>query len=206
MRGPPRSFTHSKVMAWVALDRAIEAVERHGLAGEVDRWRTVRREIHETVCAHGYHAGRAAFTQEFGSDRLDASLLMMPLVGFLPIDDERVAGTVEAIRKELTHEGLVHRYHPRRSADVDGLPPGEGTFLPCSFWLVDCLCLANRHDEARVLFEQLLALRTPLGLLSEEYDSHARRLVGNFPQAFSHVALVNSAHNLARGGAAAKRR
>jgi pentatricopeptide repeat protein len=196
VRGPRRQFTHSKVMAWVALDRGIEAVEDQGLEGEVDLWRKVRQEIHDTVCRDGFNARRGAFTQYFGSDRLDASLLMMPLVGFLPIDDPRVQGTVKAIREELMADGLVHRYHPDQSEDVDGLPPGEGTFLPCSFWMVDCLCRMGQVKEAEQLFERLLALRTPLGLLSEEYDLKAGRLVGNFPQIFSHVALLTSAWNL----------
>jgi GH15 family glucan-1,4-alpha-glucosidase len=198
VRGPRRHFTHSKVMAWVALDRAVKAVERFRLAGDVERWRKVRREIHDDICAHGYDAQRGVFTQYFGNDRLDASLLLIPLVGFLPERDPRVVRTVHAIRKELMRGGLVHRYNPDNSADVDGLPPGEGTFLPCSFWLVDCLYLLGETDEARELFTHLLTLRSPVGLMSEEYDSGAQRLVGNFPQAFSHVALVNSAQNLSQ--------
>src|SRR5690606_14421044 len=141
-----------------------------------------RQQIDDEVCSRGYHARRGAFTQYYGSERLDASLLMLPLVGFLPADDPRVERTVFAIRDELTRDGLVHRYDPDQSADVDGLPPGEGAFLPCSFWLVDCLLLLGHHDEARSRFERLLALRSPLGLLAEEYDCEARRQVGNFPQ------------------------
>jgi GH15 family glucan-1,4-alpha-glucosidase len=196
MRGPRRHFTHSKIMAWVALDRAVRSVEEFELEGDVKRWRAVRQQIHDEVCTRGYHADRGVFTQFYGSDRLDASLLMLPIVGFLPAHDSRVERTIYAIRDELTEESLVHRYDPELSTEVDGMPPGEGAFLPCSFWLVDCLVLLGRRDEARALFERLLTLRTPLGFLSEEYDCKAGRLVGNFPQAFSHVALINSAQNL----------
>lgn len=206
IRGPRRHFTHSKMMAWVALDRAVKSIEDFGLAGDLDRWRAVRQEIHDEVCDRGYDHRRGVFTQYYGSEGLDAGLLMMPLVGFLPVDDPRVSRTIMAIRDELTADGLVHRYNPEHSADVDGLPPGEGAFLPCSFWLVDCLHLLGRHDEARARFERLLALRTPLGLLSEEYDCRAARLIGNFPQAFSHVALINSAQNLSRHGQPARER
>lgn len=198
VRGPRRHFTHSKVMAWVALDRAIKAVERFGLRGDVARWRKVRDQIHATVCEQGYDRKRGVFTQYFGADSLDASLLLMPLVGFLPVADKRIRRTIDAIRRELVVDGFVLRYHPADSSGVDGLPPGEGAFLPCSFWLVDCLCLIGKRAEARRLFERLLALRNPLGLLSEEFDPHAGRLVGNFPQAFSHVAMINSAQNLTR--------
>jgi len=196
IRGPRRHFTHSKVMAWVALDRAVKAVENFGLPGDVERWRTTRSEIHADVSAQAYRSQRGVFTQYYGSDQLDASLLMMPLVGFLPIKDPRVVRTVRAIQKELTVDGIVHRYEPAHSTGVDGLPPGEGAFLPCSFWLVDCLFLLGEQEEAEALFERLLTLRSSLGLLSEEYDLTSRRLLGNFPQAFSHVALLNSAHNL----------
>jgi GH15 family glucan-1,4-alpha-glucosidase len=196
IRGPRRHFTHSKVMAWVALDRGIKAVEKFNLEGDVERWRAVRTQIHDEVCARGYNASRGVFTQYYGTDRLDASLLMLPLVGFLPPHDPRVAGTVLAIRDELTIDGLVHRYHPERSGDVDGLPPGEGAFLPCSFWLVDCLFLLGHRDEARARFERLLGICSPLGLLAEEYACGAGRLLGNYPQAFSHIALINSAQNL----------
>jgi len=203
IRGPRRHFTHSKVMAWVAIDRAVKAVEKFGLEGELERWRSVRQVIHEDVCAHGYNPARQVFTQYYGSDSLDASLLMMPLVGFLPATDARVVRTVELIQKELVSDGFVLRYHPIDSAHVDGLPTGEGTFLPCSFWLVDCLCLMGRYAEARQIFCRLVNVCSGLGLLSEEYDTARRRQVGNIPQAFSHVGLINSARNLsAREGAA----
>jgi GH15 family glucan-1,4-alpha-glucosidase len=194
------------MMAWVALDRAVKAVEQFGLEGDVRRWRAVRDEIHADVCRRGFHARRGVFTQHYDSDQLDASLLLIPLVGFLPPTDDRVVQTVHAIRRELTRDGLVHRYLPESSAKVDGLPPGEGTFLPCSFWLVDCLFLLGEEDEARALFQHLLTLRTPLGLLAEEFDPSAGRLVGNFPQALSHVALINSAQNLSRRVSPAKER
>jgi len=196
IRGPRRHFTHSKVMAWVAVDRAVRAVEEFGLEGPVDRWRALRDEIHAEVCAKGYDPEKKAFTQFYGSDKLDASLLMVPLVGFLPASDERVRTTVEAIEKELVVDGFVQRYHPEQSASVDGLPPGEGSFLPCSFWLVDCLHLLGREQEAREMFQRLLEVRTSLGLMAEEYDTARHRLIGNFPQAFTHVGLVNTAKNL----------
>ncbi|HYP17972.1 MAG TPA: glycoside hydrolase family 15 protein, partial [Opitutus sp.] len=183
---------------WVAMDRAVKAVEEFGLAGEVERWRTTRQEIHDDVCARGYDPERGAFTQCYGSVQLDSSLLMLPLVGFLPPDDVRVVNTVEAIQRELVIDGLVYRYHPTDSESVDGLPPGEAAFLPCSFWLVDCLHLMGREEEARRFFERLLTIRNELGLMAEEYDPVARRLTGNFPQAFSHVGLINSAQNLSR--------
>jgi GH15 family glucan-1,4-alpha-glucosidase len=196
IRGPRRHFTHSKVMAWVALDRAVKAIEEFNFEGELERWRGLRQEIHDDVCAHGFNAQRGAFTQHYASDQLDASCLMIPLVGFLPPNDPRITATVQAIRRELMFGGLVYRYHPTESVDVDGLPPGEGAFLPCSFWLVDCLYLMGEKDEARALFNRLLAMRNDVGLLSEEYDPKHKRLLGNFPQAFSHVGLVNSAQNL----------
>lgn len=196
VRGPRRQFTHSKVMAWVAVDRMIKGVEQFGHHGPVERWRTVRQEIHDEVCRKGFDANKNAFVQYFGGKELDASLLMIPLVGFLPPEDPRVRGTVAAVEKELVVDGLVLRYlsHP----EIDGLPPGEGVFLPCSFWLADNLALLGRRDDACRLYERLLELRNDVGLLSEEYDPHARRQVGNFPQAFCHVALVNTACNLTR--------
>jgi GH15 family glucan-1,4-alpha-glucosidase len=196
IRGPRRHFTHSKVMAWVAVDRAVREVEEFGLDGPLDRWRELRDTIHCEVCEQGFHAKRGAFTQYYGSDKLDAALLMIPLVGFLPATDERVRSTIELIQKELLFDGYVQRYHPDESASVDGLPPGEGAFLPCSFWLVDCLHLLGREEEAKAMFQQLLDIRTSLGLLSEEYETVRHRLIGNFPQAFTHVGLINTARNL----------
>ena len=199
IRGPRRHFTHSKVMAWVALDRAIKAVELMGHESPVDRWRAVRGELHDEVCREGYDSGRDSFVQFYGADHLDASLLQIPLVGFLPADDPRVKGTVAAIQRELMVDGLVHRYPPEGSQAVDGLPPGEGTFLACTFWLADNLALMGRREEALAIFERLLTLRNDVGLLAEEYDPASRRQLGNFPQAFSHVALVNTANYLSEG-------
>ena len=196
IRGPRRHFTHSKIMAWVAVDRAVRAVEEFGLDGPVERWRSLRDTIHQDVCAQGYHKERGAFTQFYGSDKLDAALLMAPLVGFLPATDERIVSTVDLIANELMIDGFVQRYHPEESASVDGLPPGEGSFLPCSFWMVDCLHLMGREQEAREMFTRLLAIRNSLGLISEEYDQARHRLIGNFPQAFTHVGLINTARNL----------
>jgi GH15 family glucan-1,4-alpha-glucosidase len=204
VRSGRRQFTHSKVMAWVAVDRAVSAAERCGLEGPLERWRALRARIHADVCARGWDSRRNAFVQSYGSPELDAALLMIPLVGFLPPTDPRVRGTVEAVARELCEDGLVLRYRTERTDD--GLPPGEGVFLPCSFWLVDCLSLLRREAEARALFERLLSLRNDVGLLSEEYDPARRRLVGNFPQAFTHVALVNAARNLARPGGPAEER
>lgn len=204
VRGPRRQFTHSKVMAWVAMDRAVKAVERFGLEGPADRWKQVRDSIHQEVCDRGFNRERNAFTQFYGSSELDASLLMIPLVGFLPASDPRVRGTIEAIERGLAHDGFIFRYSVH--SDVDGLPPGEGAFLLCTFWLVDNLALLGRRDEARELFERLLGLRNDVGLLSEEYDPHTDRLLGNFPQAFSHVALINAAINLTRHGGPAEHR
>jgi GH15 family glucan-1,4-alpha-glucosidase len=182
-------------MAWVALDRALKAVEAGGYSGPLLRWRKLRDLIHHEVCQYGFNRQRNAFVQYYGGDTLDAATLMIPLVGFLPAQDPRVMGTVEAIRRELIADGLVMRY--RTEANIDGLPAGEGVFLPCSFWLVDNLVMATRHQEAHELFERLIALCNDVGLLSEEYDPVARRLLGNFPQAFTHISLVNSVHNLA---------
>jgi GH15 family glucan-1,4-alpha-glucosidase len=205
VRGPRRHFTHSKVMAWVGLDRAVKAVERHRLEGPVDRWRALRSEIHDEVMREGFDPTRNAFVQSYGSDRLDASLLLIPLVGFLPPTDERVRGTVEAIERDLCQDGLVLRYRPDDEA-VDGLPPGEGAFLACTFWLVDNLWLIGRRKDAERLFERLMGLCNDVGLLAEEYDPVAGRLLGNFPQAFSHVSLVNSAWNLSNGRGPAEER
>jgi GH15 family glucan-1,4-alpha-glucosidase len=196
MRGSPQHFTYSKVMAWVAFDRAIKSAENFGLEGPLDRWRELREEICDDVLAHGYDKKRGTFVQAYGSDQLDASLLLLPCVGFLPISDPRVTGTVAAIERRLLCDGLVMRYS---TEDVeDALPPGEGAFLACSFWLVDVYILQERFEEAENLFRRLVGLSNELGLLSEEYDAASKRLVGNFPQAFSHVALVNSAYNLTR--------
>lgn len=196
VRGPRRHFTHSKVMAWVAFDRAIKAVERFGLEGPADRWRALRDEVHAQVCRDGYDPDHGAFVQSYGSKHLDASLLVMPLVGFLPATDPRVVGTVEAVERVLVTDGFVNRY--TFDPGVDGLPPGEGAFLLCTFWLADALALIGRRDDARRVFDRLLSVRNDVGLLSEAYDPVARRLLGNFPQAFSHIGLVNTAHNLAR--------
>jgi GH15 family glucan-1,4-alpha-glucosidase len=194
VRGPPQHFTYSKVMAWVAVDRAIKSGEELGRDGSLDRWRVLRRRIHDEICQRAYDAELGAFVQAYGSKQLDASLLLMPIVGFLPPEDPRVRGTVDAIEERLVVDGLVLRYD---SAETDdGLPPGEGAFLACSFWLVDNRVLLGRYDAARELFERLLSLRNDVGLLAEEYDPRLARQVGNFPQAFSHVALVDSALNL----------
>jgi GH15 family glucan-1,4-alpha-glucosidase len=193
VRGERQHFVHSKVLAWVAFDRAVQAVEHFDQPGPLDRWRRARAEIHEEVCREGFSVSRNSFTQAYGSEELDAATLLIPLLGFLPPDDPRVVGTVDAIQRELTRDGFVQRY---RAKDVDGLPVGEGVFLPCSFWLVDVLVMMKRQDEARALFEQCIAVSNDLGLLSEEYDPENKRLLGNFPQAFTHVGLVNSAYNL----------
>jgi len=198
VRGPRRHFTHSKVLAWVAFDRAVDTVERFDLQGPVERWRRIRDEIHEEVCREAFDVRLNSFTQAYGSDELDASTLLIPLVGFLPADDPRVLGTIDAILRDLTRDGFVERYKPKERNDVDGLPGGEGVFLPCSFWLVDALLMAERDDEARALFEKLIAVSNDLGLLAEEYDPGAKRLLGNYPQAFTHVGLVNSAYNLSQ--------
>jgi GH15 family glucan-1,4-alpha-glucosidase len=204
VRGPRRHFTHSKVMAWVAFDRAVRTIERFGREGPVDRWKAARRAIREEVLREGYDAERGTFVQYFGSDRLDASLLLIPLVGFLSATDERVVGTVRAIEQELVRGGFVERYRAdEENADVDGLPPGEGVFLPCSFWLAAVLAQQGRQDDAVALYERLLGLRNDLGLISEEYDPERSRLVGNFPQAFTHIGIVETAFTLMRATSAA---
>jgi GH15 family glucan-1,4-alpha-glucosidase len=196
VRGPPRHFTHSKVMVWVAFDRMVRAAEALRLDGPVERWRRARDEVHAEVCAEGFDPGLGAFTQSYGSRSLDASLLQIPLMGFLPANDPRVRGTVAAIERGLMADGLVQRYDP--STTEDGLErQDEGAFLACSFWLVEAMLIEGRTAEARAMFERLLALTNDVGLLAEEYDTRARRQVGNFPQAFSHVALVNAAFALA---------
>ncbi len=196
VRGGRQHFTYSKVMVWAAFDRAVKTIERFGARGPLDHWRQIRDEIHSKVCELAFDPARNSFTQAYGSKILDASLLLMPIVGFLPPTDPRMVGTVEAIQRELVKDGLVLRYPTTEGTNLDGLPGEEGAFFACSFWLVDALVLLDRRDEARALFERLLALRNDVGLLSEEYDVRSKRLVGNFPQAFSHVALINSARNL----------
>lgn len=192
-------------MAWVAFDRAAKAVTDFGLPGPGKHWRALAEQVHADVCAHGYDPERGTFVQAYGSDRVDGALLLLPLVGFLPATDERMLGTVSAIEKELMRDGLVRRYLPDPSLDgVDS--DDEGVFLPCSFWLADNYALQGRQDEAEALFERLLSLRNDVGLLSEEYDPVTGEQLGNFPQAFSHVALINTAHNLRAGGGPAHHR
>jgi GH15 family glucan-1,4-alpha-glucosidase len=195
VRGPRRHFTHSKVMAWVAVDRAVKAVEKFKLSGPAEQWRALRQLIHDDVCRNGYDSSRNAFMQYYGATTLDASILMMPLVGFLPATDPRVIGTIAAVEKELMVDGFVMRYSG--SGNVDGLPSGEGAFLACTYWYADNLAALGRIDEARAIFERLVAISNDLGLLAEEYDPGIKRQLGNFPQAFTHVCLINTAHNLA---------
>jgi len=196
VRGPRRHFVHSKVMAWVAADRAVKGILESGLPGPIERWLALRDDIHREVCARGYDAERGTFTQFYGSKELDAALLYMPLVGFLPATDPRVAGTVATIERELADDGFILRYTTAEDGSVDGLPAGEGAFLACTFWLADNYALAGRVEEAKELFERLLSLRNDVGLLAEEFDPRLGRMTGNFPQAFSHVPLVNSARTL----------
>jgi GH15 family glucan-1,4-alpha-glucosidase len=204
IRGEPRHFVHSKVMAWVAFDRAVKGVEDFGLEGPVDRWRAVRQEIHDDICAHGYDAERNTFVQYYGGRELDAALLLLVQVGFLPPEDRRIQGTIAAIERELMHDGLVRRYSTL--SEVDGLPPGEGMFLACSFWLCDAYTLCGRYDDALTLFDRLLGLANDVGLLSEEFDPATQRHLGNFPQAFSHIALINTAHTLTHAAGTAQQR
>jgi len=196
VRGPRQHFTHSKVMAWVALDRAIKSAVKYKLEAPLERWRKVRAAIHHRVCQEGFNSKLNSFVQSFHSDLLDASVLMIPAVGFLPPEDPRVRGTITAIERHLCREGFVLRYDSDKTED--GLPSGEGAFLPCSFWLADNYALAGEMDKAYELFDRLIGLRNDLGLLSEEYDPRAKRLVGNFPQAFTHLSLINTALNLHR--------
>jgi GH15 family glucan-1,4-alpha-glucosidase len=191
-------------MAWVAFDRGIRAMETFGLEGPIEHWRAVRRAIHQDVCTRGFDPQLGSFVQSYGSKELDASLLLLPTVGFLPVADPRMRGTVAAVERRLFVDGFLLRYHPDTSHD--GVPGRDGAFLACSFWLADAYVLMKRLDEARRLFERLLALRNDVGLLAEEYDTRTQRLVGNFPQAFSHIALVNTAHNLARATKPAEQR
>ena len=197
IRGPRRHFVHSKVMAWVAVDRAVRMVQEFGADGPLNRWVRLRSDIHDEVCRLGFSRELNSFVQYYGGKELDASLLLLPLVGFLPPEDPRVQGTVAAIEKNLMQDGLVARYNTGSS--VDGLVGNEGSFLACSFWMVDNYFLQGRIDKARSLFEHLLSLRNDVGLLAEEYDAKEHRQLGNFPQAFSHLALINSAHNLSAG-------
>jgi len=194
-RAEPRHFVHSKVMAWVAFDRAVRTIEEQGLDGDADKWRSIRDTIHAQVCERGFDEELGSFVRSYGSKELDASLLMLPLVGFLPASDPRIRGTIEAVEADLLQDGLVLRYRTHQEG-VDGLPPGEGVFLPCSFWLVDCYELIGRRADAQALFNRLVGLANDVGLLAEEYDPAAERLLGNFPQAFTHLALVNSAFNV----------
>ncbi|MCB4825017.1 glycoside hydrolase family 15 protein [Roseicella aerolata] len=196
VRGPRRHFTHSKLMAWVGVDRAIADVEQFGFEGPVAEWRALRARIHDDICRNGYSEKRKSFVQYYGGEELDAALLIMPMVGFLPPTDPRITGTVAAIGRDLTVDGFVWRYRPETG--VDGLVGGEGAFLPCTFWLADALALIGRQDEAVETFERLLAIRNDVGLLAEEYDPRNRRQLGNFPQAFSHIGLINTAQNLTR--------
>ncbi len=205
VRGPARHFVHSKVLAWVALDRVVKAVEQFGQDGPVERWRELRARIHAEVCAKGYDPARQTFTQSYGSVELDAATLLIPLVGFLPPEDPRVVGTVRAVERELLEDGFVRRY-TQTSSDTDGLPPGEGAFYACAFWLADNYVLQGRMDDARRLFERLIGTANDVGLLAEEYDVQGKRLVGNFPQAFSHVGLVNTAYNIAHAAKPAEQR
>ena len=204
MRGPPRHFTHSKVMAWVAFDRIVRSAEEFGLDGPVAHWKAVRDRIHADICRQGYNAALGSFVQSYGADRCDASLLMIALVGFLPAADPRVVGTVAAIERQLLRDGFVLRYDT--GPGTDGLPPGEGAFLACSFWLADNYVLQGRIEEARALFGRLVALSNDVGLLAEEYDPVRQRQTGNFPQAFSHLALIGTAHNLLEVAGPARQR
>jgi GH15 family glucan-1,4-alpha-glucosidase len=194
VRGPRQHFTHSKLMAWVGFDRAVKDVEKYGMDGPVDHWRQLRDELHAEICDRGFNRKRNAFTQFYGSSEIDSSLLMMALVGFLPADDPRIVGTVEVIEKELIRDGFVDRYHT--TSGVDGLPASDGSFFLTTFWLADNYALMGRFQEARMIFERILAIRNDVGLLAEEYNTGARRQLGNFPQAYSHLGLVNTARNL----------
>lgn len=204
VRGGRRHFTYSKVMAWVAVDRAVKGVEQFGLDGDVERWRTLRDEMHRDICDRAYDAARNTFTQSYGRPELDASLLLLAELGFLEAEDPRYRGTVKAVEQELMRDGFLLRYDS--TVADDGLPPGEGAFLACSFWLVDAWLMIGRRADAEVLFDRLLAVRSDLGLLAEEYDPNAGRLCGNFPQAFSHIGLINAAFNLTRAVKPAEQR
>ena len=198
VRRRKRQFTHSKVMAWVAVDRMVASAEMLGIPEELARWRKLRQDIHDEICREAFRPDLNSFVQHYGSREPDASLLMLPLVGFLPHSDPRMLGTVEFIQTTLIRDGLVQRYRTR--SDLDGLPPNEGAFLLCTFWLADNLFLQGRHSEAGEMFERVLSLRNDVGLLSEQYDPQSGRFLGNFPQAFSHIGLINTARNLTRAG------
>jgi len=204
VRGKPRHFTFSKIMAWVAFDRGIKSIEQHKFEGPRDHWERLRNKIADQILAHGYDPKRNTFVQHYGGRDLDGSLLLIPQVGFLPPEDPRIRGTIEAIERELLDGGFVRRYPMRRGGD--GLPGGEGVFLPCSFWLANSLALIGRRADAIALFERLLSLRNDLGLLSEEYDPVAQRLLGNFPQAFTHTAIINTAAHLSASESASATR
>jgi len=196
-RGEPQHFTYSKMMAWVAFDRGVLLAEQLKYDAPIEKWRSIRDSIHEEICEKAWNREKDSFVQAYGSNDLDAALLLMPVVGFLPGSDARVKSTVRAIERELMRDGLVMRYNTAKARD--GLPPGEGVFLACSFWMVGSLKAVGRARDAKVLFEKLLKLRNDLGLLSEEYDVSGKRFAGNFPQAFSHIALVNAAFYLQDG-------
>jgi GH15 family glucan-1,4-alpha-glucosidase len=204
VRGEPRHFTFSKIMCWVAFDRGIKMVEQFGLEGPAEHWRDVRDQIYRQVLAHAYDAERNTFVQYYGTRDLDASLLLIPQLGFLPPDDPRILGTITAVERDLVRDGFVIRYPTRET--TDGLPPGEGQFLACSFWLANSLALIGRWDDAVAMFERLLTVRNDLGLLAEEYDPTSKRMLGNFPQAFSHIAIINTAAHLGELEAASARR
>ena len=207
IRGERRHFVHSKVMAWAAVDRAVRGSEEFGLDGPVDDWKRLRGDIADEVCSRGFDSRRGTFTQFYGSRELDAALLLIPAVGFLPATDQRVTGTVDAIERDLCRDGFVRRYTTtKKTQQLDGLPPGEGAFLPCTFWLADAYLLAGRRRDGEAVFERLLRLRNDVGLLAEEYDVDARRMVGNFPQALSHLALVNTAFDLVSDAGPSHRR
>ena len=204
MRGPPRPFTHSRLMCWVAFDRAVKGSIRFGLDGETDRWRAAAAAIHAEICDKGFDSKRNSFVQYYGSDRLDASLLIIPQVGFLPADDPKIIGTVAAVEAELVTDGFVRRYATGKVDD--GVGGGEAAFVACSFWLADAYVLLERYDEAAALFERLLNIRNDLGLIAEEYDPETKQLLGNFPQGFSHVGLINTAYNLVKAHGPARQR
>jgi GH15 family glucan-1,4-alpha-glucosidase len=205
VRSARQHFVHSKVMCWVAFDRGVQSVEQFGLDGPAEHWRAIRDEIFEEVCERGFDRRRGTFTRSYGSREVDASLLLLPQVGFLPVDDPRIEGTIAAVERDLLRDGFVQRY-PIRGAGDDGLPGDEGAFLMCTLWLANCYALAGRCDDARAVVERVMALASGVGLLSEEYDTTAKRLIGNFPQAYSHVGLATSLQSLDGNDGPAQRR